>query len=168
MAERSVVIIGLPASGKTTYLAALWHLITARDVETKLRFGNIRAGNFAHLNGIASRWRSAMVQERTAVTGHRLVSMNLLDAANQAVHVTFPDVPGESYRRMWEDRDCEPQIADVLRTGDVLLFVHADTIRTPVWIVEEVSISKAMGIEGTLRARPSRGLRAKLRRRSNL
>jgi type IV secretory pathway ATPase VirB11/archaellum biosynthesis ATPase len=34
MNERSVVIIGLPESGKTTFLAALWHLITERDVET--------------------------------------------------------------------------------------------------------------------------------------
>ena len=148
MAQRSVVIIGLPASGKTTYLAALWHLITARDVETTLRFGNLRAGNFAHLNDIAARWRNAMVQERTAVTGDRLVSMNLLDAATQAVRVTLPDVPGETYRRMWEDRDCEPQIADVLRTGDVLLFIHADTIRAPISIVDEVSLSTKMGLEG--------------------
>ena len=32
MSKRTIVIIGLPESGKTTYLAALWHLITARDV----------------------------------------------------------------------------------------------------------------------------------------
>ena len=148
MAERSVVIIGLPASGKTTYLAALWHLITAREVDTTLQFGDLRAGDSAHLNAIAARWRKAVVQERTAVAGNRLVSMNLLDAANQAVRVTFPDLPGETYRGMWEDRDCEPEIADILRTGDVLLFVHADTIRAPNWIVDEVGLSEAAGLEG--------------------
>ncbi|SFB61067.1 TRAFAC clade GTPase domain-containing protein [Azotobacter beijerinckii] len=148
MAEHSsIVIIGLPASGKTTFLAALWHLITARDVETALRFGNLRKGDVAHLNAIAARWRDAKVQDRTSVSGNRLVSMNLLDPANQAVRVTFPDVPGEAYRRMWEDRDCEPEIEDVLRAGNVLLFVHADAIQAPKWVVDEVALSKALGLE---------------------
>ena len=57
MSERAVVIIGLPESGKTTFLAALWHLITERDVETVLQFHTLRAGTTAHLNEIAARWR---------------------------------------------------------------------------------------------------------------
>ena len=74
--------------------------------------------------------------------------MNLLDTASQAVRVTFPDVPGETYRRMWEDRDCDSEIATILRNGNVLLFIHADTIQAPKWIVEEVALSKAVGLEG--------------------
>jgi hypothetical protein len=147
MADQSVVIIGLPESGKTTFLAALWHLITAQDVETMLRFGGLRTGDASHLNAIAARWREAKIQDRTAVTGNRLVSMNLSDAAGVAVRVTFPDLPGEAYRRMWEDRDCKPEIAEVLRAGGVLLFVHADTIRAPKWVLDEVALSKALGLE---------------------
>jgi len=33
MTKQSVVIIGLPESGKTTFLGALWHLVTAREIE---------------------------------------------------------------------------------------------------------------------------------------
>ena len=146
MVESSVVIIGLPSSGKTTFLAALWHLITERDIETRLQFGNLRVGDATHLNAIAARWRDAKVQDRTAVAGNRLVSMNLLDGAEQAVRVTFPDLPGEVFRRMWEERECEQNVADVLRTGDVLLFVHADAIRAPRWVVDEVALSKALGL----------------------
>ena len=142
----SVVIIGLPASGKTTYLAALWHLITAGEIDTLLRFGNLRAGRADYLNTIAARWRDAIVQERTALAGNRYVSMNLLDVADQALCVTLPDVPGEAYRRIWEDRDCESEIGDMLRTEGVLLFVHADTIRRPGWIVDEVALSREMGL----------------------
>lgn len=147
MTDRSVVIIGLPASGKTTFLAALWHLITARDVETALRFGGLQAGDASHLNAIASRWRDAKVQDRTAVAGNRLVSMKLIDLAGSIVRVTFPDVPGEAYRRMWEDRDCEPEIAEILRADGVLMFVHADTIQAPKWVADEVALSKALGLE---------------------
>jgi hypothetical protein len=146
MAERSVVIMGLPESGKTTFLAALWHLVTARDVETVLRFGGLRAGDASHLNAIAARWRDAKVQDRTAVAGSRYVSMSLLDTQGVAVRVTFPDVPGESFRRMWEDRDCESEIVDVLRAGGVLLFIHADTIRSPKWVVDEVALCRALGL----------------------
>jgi len=147
MADQSVVVIGLPASGKTTFLAALWHLITAREIETMLQFGGLGAGDASHLNAIAARWRDAKVQDRTAIAGNRLVSMNLLDGSSTAIRVMFPDMPGEAYRRMWEDRDCEPEIADVLRAGGVLMFIHADTIRRPQWVVDEVAQSKALGLE---------------------
>ena len=147
MTERSAVIIGLPASGKTTYLAALWHVVTAREVDTALEFGDLRVGDFSHLNAIAARWRSAIVQERTAVAGRRLVSMNLLDRGREAVRITFPDLPGEVYRDMWEGRECSAQIAEILRAGEVLLFVHSDNIRAPNWIVDEVSVSQAAGLK---------------------
>lgn len=147
MADRSTVIIGLPESGKTTFLAALWHVVVTRDVETALRFGDLRIGDISHLNAIAARWREAKVQDRTAVTGSRLVSMNLLDPSGSAVRVTFPDLPGEAYRRMWEDRDCEADVAEVLTADSVLLFVHADTIRAPNWVVDEVKLSKMLGLD---------------------
>jgi hypothetical protein len=146
MNERSVVIIGLPESGKTTFLAALWHLITERDVETVLKFHTLRSGEASHLNEISARWRDAKVQDRTAVGGNRLVSMNLKDAAETPVRITFPDVPGEAYRRMTEESDCEPEIADTLKATGVLLFIHADTIRPPKWVVDEVALSKAVGL----------------------
>lgn len=146
MSERSVVIIGLPESGKTTFLAALWHLVTEREVETLLRFHSLRSGEVSHLNAIAARWRDAKVQDRTAIGGSRLVSMNLMDFTNEPIRVTFPDVPGEVYQRMWEERECEPAIAEILKAGGVLLFVHADTIRPPRWVVDEVALSRAVGL----------------------
>lgn len=146
MAERSVVIIGLPESGKTTFLGALWHLVTAREIETALRFHNLRSGDVAHLNAIAARWREARVQERTAVGGNKLVSINLLDQSGLAIRVTFPDVAGEAYRRMWEERVCDPEMADVLRAGGVLLFIHADTIRAPRWVVDDVELTRKLSL----------------------
>ena len=146
MNERSVVIIGLPESGKTTFLAALWHLITARDVETVLRFHTLREGESSHLNAIAARWRDAKVQDRTAIGGNRLVSMNLQDADGTPIRVTFPDVDGEVYRQIWEERDCETDIADILKATGVMLFIHADTIRPPKWVIDEVALSEAVGL----------------------
>lgn len=146
MSERSVVVIGLPESGKTTFLAALWHLVTARELDTLLRFDTLRLGDAAHLNAIAARWRDAKVQDRTALGGNRMVSMNLKDATETPVCVTFPDVAGEAYWRMLEERECEPKIAEVVKAGNILLFIHSDTIRPPKWVVDEVALSKAVGL----------------------
>ncbi|MBE0548360.1 MAG: hypothetical protein IH627_12080 [Rubrivivax sp.] len=152
MSGLGVVIIGLPASGKTTFLAALWHLVTAREIEPALRLADLCAGDATHLHAIARRWREARVQDRTTVDQHRMVAMNLLDRSGAKVHVTFPDVAGEAYRRMWEDRECDPEIRDVLSVSGVLLFVHSDTIEAPRWIEDEIAVAQAIGVglpEGT-------------------
>lgn len=144
---RRIAIVGLPASGKTTFLAALWNVLTARDLNTALRFRNLASGNVGHLHAIADRWRDAREQDRTSLGGHRLVQMNLADQEGLPLAVNFPDVPGEIYRRMWEDRDCEPEIAEILTGSDVLLFIHSDTIQHPRWTIDEAAISKRLGIQ---------------------
>jgi len=147
MTERSTVICGLPGSGKTTFLAALWHLITAREIDTALRFGSLRNGDSAHLNAIASRWRNAEAQERTAVGSLRLVSMNLVAGDDSPMRLTFPDLSGEAYRRMWEERDCDADVADVLIAGQgVILFIHADEIQAPLWVVDVTDLTRRMGL----------------------
>jgi hypothetical protein len=146
MTNRSVVIIGLPESGKTTFLAALWHLITERDINTALRFDKLGIGDAAHLNAIAAQWRNAKVQERTSVGGNKMVSMNFLDAADAPSTVTFPDIAGEAYRRMWEERTCEPEVEEILKAGGVLLFVHTNTIQRPQWVIDEIALSKKLGL----------------------
>nr|VFJ49558.1 MAG: hypothetical protein BECKDK2373C_GA0170839_102629 [Candidatus Kentron sp. DK] len=146
MTEHAIVIIGLPGSGKTTFLAALWHLVEESDIDTVLRFHNLQGVKAAHLNKISARWRDAKVQDRTAVGDNQIVAMNLLDAEETPMKVTFPDLSGEVYRRMWEERDCAPEVFEALNAEGVLLFIHADTIRPPRWVVDDVAQSKKLGL----------------------
>jgi hypothetical protein len=120
--------------------------MTARDVDTVLKFGSLGVGDRAHLNAIAARWREAKEQDRTAVSGNRLVSMNLKDSAGVGITVTFPDTAGEVYGRMWEDRECDVDIAETLKVAGVMLFVHANTIQAPMWVVDDAALSRRMGI----------------------
>lgn len=147
MNERSVVAIGLPGSGKTTFLAALWHLITSREIETKLKFVTLRAGNAAHLNEIAALWRLAKSQERTSVSGDRMVSIALKADDRSAETISFPDVAGEVFRQMWEGRECDQQTTELLASPGVLFFIHSDKINAPGWVVDEARQSRELGIE---------------------
>lgn len=147
MGDRSVVIIGLPESGKTTYLAALWHSLTSRDLPTRLSFANLLAGTTKHLNAIASRWRDAKEQDRTLLHGSTTVAINLSEPDGKIVRITFPDVPGEEYRQMWEEREISLETMDTLRADGVLLFVNADAIHAPNWIVDENAMYESWGQE---------------------
>lgn len=146
MAEQSVVVTGLPGSGKTTYLAALWHIVTARDLPTKLKFTRLGEGSRRHLNEIAARWRDAEQQDRTLLQGLKTVRMNLSDVAGNDLTVTFPDVPGEEYRKMWEEREIDPLVMETLSAKSVLLFVHADAINPPNWIADEVELYRQWNV----------------------
>lgn len=146
MTQQSIVVFGLPGSGKTTFLAALWHLVLSRETETKLRFDSLKSGNVKHLNAIAARWRNAQMQERTLLSGNQFVSINLVTDDSEAATVTFPDIAGESYRQMWEERECEKVVAETLMQGSVLLFVHADDIKRPLWIVDVAATARALDL----------------------
>ena len=139
MRSESLVIAGLPGSGKTTFLAALWHVVSEGEITTTLRLGKLVEGDASHLNEIARRWRNARVQERTPV--NRRISMRLVDRRDQPLEVSFPDVSGEAFVRMWEDRDCDPDLVGMLRATSVALFVHADTIVAPRWVVDDTALA---------------------------
>lgn len=145
--HRSVVVVGLPSSGKTTFLAALWHLICERELVTRLSFDKLLSGDTGYLNDIASCWRSGKEQDRTFLKGNRLVSINLKDQNNSSLRATFPDIAGEEFSQMWEERECDNKVADFLKEGGVLLFVHADNIIAPQWVVDIAALSKKLGIE---------------------
>jgi hypothetical protein len=127
-------MVGMPESGKTTFLAALWHVVNDRAANTALRFSRLLSDDVAYLNEITRVWRSTKKQEHTKAGSAHMVRMNLKDAAQNEVTLTFPDVSGESFQGMWERRECDTALADMLKEAtSILFFVHADRIKEPVW-----------------------------------
>jgi hypothetical protein len=136
MTDRSVVVMGLPESGKTTFLAALWHLVSEDEVATKLKYVTLKAGN-----------AEAKRQERTSVSGDKVVSMVLKTEGGAPQVVTFPDVAGEAFQQMWERRECDEVVAESLKAPGVLLFIHADKVVAPRWVVAEKILAEALEVE---------------------
>ena len=146
MKDRSISICGFPESGKTSYLAALWHLVTAKAEQTALEFDSLRNGDASHLNALATRWRNGLKQDRTEIQSNKLVSMNLKNTAGELMRLTLPDLSGESYRAMFEDRECDPLVAKILDDSQgILLLVHADTIKAPLMVTTVAAQTQALG-----------------------
>lgn len=142
-----ISIVGLPGSGKTTFLAALWHLVRSNDIDDcRLKFDSLKEGNYQHLMDIEARWLSAKEQERTQVAGVRTVSMDLSDREGRPVRVTFPDVPGEDYQHMWEQRAIADDLAHTLSGGNIMLLLNGNKIEAPNWVYDEAELCRKLSL----------------------
>ena len=93
--ESRQLVLGLPGSGKTTFLSALWYLVVWAEVPTALRLDRLH-GNKEHLNRISGDWLSCRPVERTPIGSDTIVSMKLVSAdGTEHTEVYFPDMSGE-------------------------------------------------------------------------
>lgn len=107
----------------------------------------LRAGEAEHLQAIAKRWLQAKKQDRTFQSKNRVVTMELTSAGGVKFVLSFPDVAGEAFAQIWEDRECDEDVVESLQAQGVLLFIHATGISYPNWIADDEKLSKRMGIE---------------------
>ncbi|KQP11900.1 hypothetical protein ASF43_23395 [Pseudorhodoferax sp. Leaf267] len=137
--------MGLPESGKTTFLAALWHLLTNKKVQAQLSLEKLAAEEAAYLREIAIRWAQAKKQERTRTSGNRTVKLTLRSGNGEVFDLRFPDIAGEAFSEIWERRECTPAITEALRAAGVLLFIHVDKIKSPGWIADDNALAEEIG-----------------------
>jgi len=121
------IIMGLPASGKTTFLAALWHLVEANEVPCRLNFAG-GGGDYSYLNMIAEAWRSFRSVPRTSQVGDKDVTIQLMDSVTGVTgEAFFPDLAGETFDRQVEDRVCKPEFIEAMKLNrGILFFINAD------------------------------------------
>jgi hypothetical protein len=131
------VIIGLPASGKTTFLAALWHLIEADETDCRLKLDRYE-GDLKYLNSIAEAWRTFKKVPRTSQVGDVDVAIHLVDSQTHAKgRAFFPDLAGETFDVQVESRRCRPVFCKNVDADDgILLFISANSKQDGLSIVE--------------------------------
>ncbi|QHI98455.1 hypothetical protein GT347_10890 [Xylophilus rhododendri] len=126
--ESNFVIMGLPASGKSTFLAALWHLVSAGEVKSRLLLDDYD-GDLKYLNLIAQAWRTFQKIPRTSQYGGDVnVKIKLLDTHTGSKGVAyFPDLAGEAFDIQVEARQSKPDFVEAVSEDDgILFFIGAD------------------------------------------
>ena len=137
------LLVGLPASGKTTYIAALWHVIASQDVAGALAL-EILDAPVDHLNALRSRWLRVEETHRTSSSAEDVATIKIRPRdGNPTTEIVVPDLAGESIQQGLIDRQWAGSFADLVRrsTG-VLLFVH------PGKVVESWPITDAIDVAG--------------------
>lgn len=137
MMNASFVVMGLPESGKTTFLAALWHLIEADETECSLVLDDYD-GDWAYLNKIAEAWRTFNKVPRTSQIGNMNVSFKLLNRSTGVRGTAyFPDLAGEVFDKQVIERRCRPEfVAEVSADDGILFFISANVTEDTLSVVE--------------------------------
>jgi len=130
--DRQILLIGLPSTGKTSFLAALWYMVDQTTVDSSLVLDRLD-GDSTYLNEIRQSWLEYRAVSRTFSDSEKLVSMRLKDRANGApVKLIFPDLSGESFRLQWTARQFTTSYDALLRqAAGAILFVHPASVVKP-------------------------------------
>ena len=135
--SHSFLLIGLPSTGKTTFLAALWYAIQQRQSPTALVLKKLD-GESKYLNEIRDAWLAYKPVGRTQFDTEKFVSMWLKRSdSDEEVHLTFPDVSGESFKQQWVSRQITVSYDKCLRSANGgILFIHPNSVTLPLRIAE--------------------------------
>jgi Double-GTPase 1 len=117
LSSSQLILIGLPATGKTSFLAALWYLVQHMQVPHKLAFERLEGDN-KYLNQISKSWLQCQPVPRTPTDSEKVVSMILKEPeSGNTVALTFPDLSGESFSLQWTERQMTISYDDFLKTA---------------------------------------------------
>ncbi len=135
------LMAGLPGTGKTTFLAALWHVAKSHEVPGSMHLER-REGDQEYLNAIANAWAKSEELERTPGEGEMSVAILLRDPENDGiVRLAIPDMSGELFKTQWETRRCTTDFANLMNSvGGCLLFLHPEKMIDTQWIADANAI----------------------------
>lgn len=121
------LIVGMPNSGKSTFIAALRHVFVANEVSTELELTGL-ADNEAHLNRLEDDWLACNRVSRTKPTTEGWVQFNVRDRRSGVESIlSIPDLRGEAFEQPACNGQCNKELYDALiDTDGVLLFTNAD------------------------------------------
>jgi hypothetical protein len=132
---KNIVLMGLPATGKTSFLAALWYLVQHSQVASSLRLEKLE-GDSKYLNNISKAWAAYEPVPHTRIDSETVVSMLLKDVrTNQTLKLSFPDLSGESFTLQWTMRQFTQGYDTFLRgASGAILFVSPLQYLKPIRI----------------------------------
>jgi hypothetical protein len=141
----NLLFVGLPKSGKTTYLAALWHVLEDQSSTTTLKRKR-NSVDRTYLNQIAEAWRACTPVPRTALqSDDTTVALHLEGDGFGEFTLTVPDLGGEAFEQQLEHRKMSTAHAALFREANgVLMFVDPDVERG-TQISEQEQIAASIG-----------------------
>lgn len=146
--SQNIFLAGLPSTGKTTFLAALWHLVRAGEIETTLRYDGLQGIDVKYLNEIRTKWLQHEEIGRTKQAQEALARLNLKTADGSTLALAVPDFAGEGFRRMWSTRRATQAIVNsAAQASGHLLLVNVDKIIFPRTVDEHRADLAATGGE---------------------
>jgi hypothetical protein len=126
----NLLMVGLKGSGKTSYLAALWHYLESAEIQDQISVPQLQPDR-DYLNSIRNSWLSLKPLERTSLRTRSNASLRLQDKKSGAqIDLTIPDLSGESYRLQWFTRKAPlSYVQFAQKCNGAFLFLHPNDFK---------------------------------------
>lgn len=145
--ERTIALLGLPRTGKSTYLGALWLLVqdpTFPDVWEK-----DVTGDRSHIQRLADLVGAGEEIPRTNVDSDQRMSLELGFQGRGSVRLDIPDLSGEAVRQVVEERVWHRALGEtVVRSDALMIFLNPSQIAYPMPVVRIGSSGKGEPEQG--------------------
>ncbi|PXV58835.1 hypothetical protein CLV62_14315 [Dysgonomonas alginatilytica] len=132
------LLLGLPQSGKTSFLGALWYSIESQETANSLSLEAL-PDDREYLTELSDLWCQCKNFQRTTLGVDFPISFTVTNFKTGNKHVIdIPDMSGEFYKTtLFEERQIPIEfIKDLKDVNGVLLFINADTFIRPTSIKE--------------------------------
>jgi len=121
------LIVGMPESGKSTFIAALRHLLLSGTISTELTLTRL-ADEERHLNDLETDWLELKEVQRTKPATEGWVEFHVKDAASGTESVLLvPDLRGETFEQPACSGLCQDHLYEaVIDASGIALFTSAE------------------------------------------
>lgn len=127
MKQKKCLIAGLPESGKSTYLGALWHTINYHQNKDGMALKaatNNPPADVQQLMALSTKWLNVEDMDRTYGDVPESISFNLTDGVEEYA-LEVPDFRGESIRQI-VTLNQPKSFNEWIEKGDTLLYMISD------------------------------------------
>jgi hypothetical protein len=140
------LIVGMPSSGKSTFIAALRYCLVSGEVDTALEIAKVSA-NETHLNKLEEKWIACEEVERTRGVTNTWVTLHVRDkATGQEAEVVLPDLSGEAYREPAAAGRCRRSLYEAVSDANgIALFTSAERSQDDLMITDVADLYEELG-----------------------
>ena len=137
--KKNCFIMGYPSTGKTTFLTALWYVVSNGHIidNSPIKLNNM--GESSYLSSLLTSWIKVEPLIRTSLENeNRNISIELINKQNNAIcNLNFPDLSGETFSDIYTSRKIDKELYEMIEKSDsFLLFENIERIKKPDLIAE--------------------------------
>jgi len=147
MSETRILVSGLPGTGKTTFIAALWCYVKSRTIDKTLTVNSLAGVEHEYLNSIANDYMEYKIPGRSLQNTHyEKVVMPLKKVSDsQPVTLEIPDIAGEKFRDHFDMREWSKEYDDLLQdVKGMLVFVSPLSPNNQPQFIADAAESEAL------------------------
>lgn len=125
MIKKNIIFSGLPNSGKTTFIAALWYSIFNRTDEGGYMCDSLENAENTYLDSITESWMLCNDVIRTAQHKPENVVIKIKnDSLDDRITLNIPDISGETFNSQFSQREWDDNFDSIIKEAQgLLLFV---------------------------------------------